>query len=59
VPCTGRARHELQEPSIAPDQEERRHAQAGDRCVIRMGVRIEPVGEQPFYAVAAEFTGRQ
>ena len=52
-------RHELDEASIAPQVEVRRHAQRLDRRVVGMPARVQPVLEEGLDLVAGVAAGRQ
>src|SRR5262249_26451580 len=59
VPSAQRAWNELNETSVAPDQEMRRDAQLCDPAIVRMRPRIEPIGEELDDGVAAEPSRRK
>src|SRR3972149_6538227 len=59
VPRALFARHELDQLTIAPDQEVRRHLAPRNPAVIRMRAWIEAIGEQLDDSRPAEFSRRQ
>ena len=54
MPGSRLTRHELNELAVAADQEVRRNSQAGYCFEIRISRRIQAIGKQPRYFVAAE-----
>lgn len=59
MPGTKGARHELQECTVAADEEVAGDSGAGDLPIVRVRVRVKAVSEQIDDAGAAELTGWQ
>ena len=59
MPCAPLARYELQQTSIATDEEMRGYAQRGDRGEVRICRCIKAVREEPLDAISVEPAGRQ